>query len=138
MALEYSLRLDKGGEVIDASKADQPLSYVHGNGQLIGGLETALEGMQPEEQKEVEVAPEEAYGNHDPNMIMQVPPSHLPQSISRDIGTEVEASNPDGQKMLGKIVEVTDRNISIDFNHPLAGKTLFFAVKVKNIEDQPK
>lgn len=138
MGLEYSLRLEKDGEVVDASKAGEPLMYVHGNGQIIQGLERELEGMTPEDQKDVEVAPQDAYGDPNPNMVMKVPPSHLPKSLGRELGTEVEATNPDGHKMLGKIVEVDDKNISIDFNHPLAGKTLFFAVKIVSVETAPK
>ncbi len=131
VSIEYTLTLDDG-EVVDSNVGGQPLVFVLGQQQIIPGLEKALEGMGVGESKRVTVDAEEGYGPVLQEAIIEVPTSQLPED-AREVGTHVQGQTPQGT-VRGQIIELRGDNAVIDFNHPLAGKTLTFQVKVLDIQ----
>ena len=130
--LHYTLTVD--GEVIDTSEGKKPLSYVHGERAIIPGLSKELEGMHAGEEKTVIVTPEEGYGMVNQNASKEVPRSTLPDTIKPEAGMLLQVRGPEGKANIVKIIEVKEDTVLIDFNHPLAGKTLTFWVKVVSIK----
>lgn len=134
VSLAYELRL-ADGEVVDSAPSDDPLEYLHGADNIIPGLERALTGMRVGERKAVEVSPEDGYGIYDPEDIQEIGREMLPADMPLEIGTPLVISDEDGNVMEAIISGVSPRTITIDFNHPLAGKALFFNVEVLGIRD---
>jgi FKBP-type peptidyl-prolyl cis-trans isomerase SlyD len=132
VGLDYSLHLGDG-EVVDRSDPGEPLTYLHGEGQIVPGLETALEGMGVGDQKKVVVAPGDGYGDHDPRGIQEVPREAFPADFQPQVGMELTAEGPNGEPVPFSIREVKPASIVIDLNHPLAGKTLHFDVTVREV-----
>lgn len=130
VAIEYKLTVD--GEMIDSSD-DGPLEYLHGHANIIYGLEKELTGMKIGETKKVEVAPEEGYGELDPEAVLKVSRSEFPDDVPLEPGIELEVTDDDGDMMFATIMEVGEKNVLLDTNHPLAGQTLFFEVKVVDL-----
>ena len=128
--IHYTLTVQ--GEVVDTSEDKDPLEYVHGSGQIIVGLEAALEGMEPDQTKEVTVGPDDAYGPINPQAILEIPRDKL-QHIEVEVGAILKAEDPDGKTVQGIVKEVKDETVIVDFNHPLAGKELHFTVKVLEV-----
>lgn len=134
VSIEYTLRLEDE-TVIDTNVGSEPLTYVHGSDQIIPGLEKGLEGMRIGESKQVTVKPEEAYGTVKPDAFMEVEKQKIPQNALR-VGAHLEGRNASGQPVYAQVVEVKDQTVVLDFNHPLAGRTLFFEVKVLDVQGQ--
>ena len=130
--LEYTLA-DQAGKVLDSSKGRPPLEYTHGRRQIIPGLEKALEGMHTGDTKTVTVKPADAYGEVDPNAVTEVPKEKIPAG-ALTVGTELAARGANGEQRLVRVKEIKDKTVVIDLNHPLAGKTLVFDVKVMGVE----
>lgn len=131
VTLEYTMKLDDQS-VVDSNVGGEPLKVTQGRHELIPGLEKAIEGMAAGEKKKVTVAPTEAYGTVDPKAFQEVDKNMVP-SDSRKIGTQLEGTTTDGRKVFPRISEVKNETIVLDFNHPLAGKTLHFDVKVLDV-----
>ncbi|HEX6850292.1 MAG TPA: peptidylprolyl isomerase [Candidatus Polarisedimenticolaceae bacterium] len=130
--LHYILT-DDSGEVIENSRpGDDPIEYLHGFGGIIPGLERALEGTETGHRATVRIAPEDAYGKHDPAMIFEVGKDQLPDGMPLEVGIEVESRTPDGTISL-VVTEVRENGVVLDGNHPLAGKTLQFDVEIMGI-----
>jgi FKBP-type peptidyl-prolyl cis-trans isomerase SlyD len=129
--LDYALHLGDG-KVVDQSEG-QPLSYIHGEGQIVPGLEQALEGMAVGEQKQVVVAPAEGYGEHDARGVQEVAREAFPEGFEPQVGMQLVAESPDGQPVQFVVKEVKPDTVVVDFNHPLAGKTLHFDVTVRGV-----
>lgn len=134
--LEYTLK-DDAGKVLDSNKGKDPLTYTHGTQQIIPGLEKALNGMRTGEEKQVTVNPEDRYGPVDPTAQTEVPKEMLPPN-ALTVGTQLAARSPSGETMLVRIKEIKETTVIIDLNHPLAGKTLFFDLKVLGVEPPKK
>jgi FKBP-type peptidyl-prolyl cis-trans isomerase SlyD len=132
VGIDYSLHLGDG-EVVDASRPGDPLTYLHGEGQIVPGLESALEGLAVGDRKEVVVAPAQGYGEHDPRGVQEVPRSAFPADFAPNAGMELTAEGPDGNPVPFAIREVKLESVVIDLNHPLAGKTLHFDVTVREV-----
>lgn len=128
--IHYTLTVQ--GEIVDTSEDKDPLEYVHGSGQIIVGLEAALEGMAPNETKEVTVGPDDAYGPINPQAILEIPREKL-HHIEIEVGAILKAEDPDGKTVQGIIKEIQEETVIVDFNHPLAGKELHFDVKVLEV-----
>jgi FKBP-type peptidyl-prolyl cis-trans isomerase SlyD len=126
--IEYTLTLDDGSTV-QTNVGGPPLSFVAGDGQIIPGLETALEGKAARERVKVKIAPEDAYGPTDPKKIQEVPLDKIPED-ARKVGTLLSAQGIDGPI---RVAEVRPDVVVLDFNHPLAGKALTFDVLVLSI-----
>src|SRR6266545_3962131 len=131
VAFDYTLT-DESGTVIDSSKGKEPMHYVHGKGQIIPGLEKELAGMPVGGEKKVTVKPEEGYGPVDPRAFQEVPKDKLPPEALK-VGTVLTASGPQGQVPV-RVHEIKENTVIMDFNHPLAGKTLLFDIKITEIK----
>jgi len=131
VTLEYTMKLDDQS-VVDSNVGGEPLRVTQGKHELVPGLEKALEGMAVGEKKNVTVAPPEAYGTVDPKAFQEVDKNMVPAD-SRKVGTQLEGTMSDGRKVFPRISEVKNETVILDFNHPLAGKTLHFDVKVLDV-----
>jgi len=134
--IEYEGRFDsKDGEIFDTSKGKQPLTFIAGIGMVVPGFDNAVLGMDKDEEKEIILKPEQAYGEYRDELKQKVPRNVLPkdQEPKKDMMMMVGA--PNGQQMPAKIVDVDDENITLDLNPPLAGKTLYFKIKMLNFEE---
>jgi FKBP-type peptidyl-prolyl cis-trans isomerase SlyD len=129
--LDYSLHLGDG-KIVDQSEGE-PLSYIHGEGHIVPGLEQALEGLEIGAKKQVVVAPAEGYGEHDERGVQEVAREAFPQDFQPQEGMQLVAESPDGQPVQFVVKQVGLQTITVDFNHPLAGKTLHFDVTVRGV-----
>jgi FKBP-type peptidyl-prolyl cis-trans isomerase 2 len=134
--LEYTLTVDDG-EVRDSNKGGEPLTFIHGQRQIIRGLEKALEGMRAGEEKKVTVNAADAYGEVNPAAVAEVPKERIPPT-ALTVGTQLLAQGPGGQTRTVRVKEVKEQTVVLDMNHPLAGKTLVFDVKVLSVEPPAK
>jgi len=133
VAIDYTLR-DTDGEVIDASPEGQPLQYLHGAGNIIPGLEKALEGKTAGEYVDVNIPPEEAYGERDDRLQQDVPLSMFEGVDNVEAGMRFQAQTQSGTQVV-TVAAVSGDSITVDANHPLAGQTLNFKVKVSEVRE---
>jgi FKBP-type peptidyl-prolyl cis-trans isomerase SlyD len=119
---------DASGETIDASNEDEPLAYVHGHGQIIPGLERALDGSRPGHETRVEISAEDGYGPHVAERVIDVPRASF--EFEPELHSVVEAQLPNGHSQYLQVVGLTDDTVTLDGNHPLAGRDLVFDVTV--------
>ncbi len=129
--IEYTLT-DDSGEVLDTSRGSEPLSYIHGVGGLVPGLEAELEGKSAGDTLKVRIAPEDAYGERDEDLVARVPRSQMPGGADLEVGMQFQASGPDGGEVV-TLVRVEDDAVWLDSNHPLAGMHLNFDVTVVSV-----
>jgi FKBP-type peptidyl-prolyl cis-trans isomerase SlyD len=132
VTFDYTLTVD--GKVLETSQGRGPVSYNHGKGEIIPGLSRQLEGMRVGEEKTIVVAPEEAYGMTDPKAFREIEKAKLPADIVPKVGMLLQMKTPDGNVFPVKISELKKDSVVINLNHPLAGKTLQFQVKIVNIQ----
>lgn len=132
VSLEYTL-VDEDGKVIESNVGKEPLIYVHGSGQIVGGLEKELNGMKVGEQKKIQVKPEEGYGVFDPKAIQEVLREKIPPQ-AQQVGATLMTKASDGRSIPMRIKEIREKTVIVDFNHPLAGKTLNFDVKIIDVK----
>ncbi len=118
------------GTTFDSSEGRDPLEFTVGSGQIIPGLDAALPGMEVGEQKKVEVAPDAAYGQKDPEAVQPVPRTDIPDHIPLDIGTQLQVQDGSGRVAQVQVAEVTDETVVLDMNHPLAGENLTFDIEL--------
>lgn len=137
VAFNYTLT-DPQGQVIDTSQGKEPLTYLHGVGQIIPGLEKHLEGKEVGANVKVTVAPEEAYGIRDDRAIQQVPKAAFQGVPDIKPGMQFRAQGPQGQTQLVTVTKVEDDQITVDGNHPLAGVTLNFDVSIVSVREATK
>ncbi len=131
VAIDYTLT-DPSGQVIDTSKGRPPLTYLHGTGGIIPGLESALTGKAAGESLNVVVPPDQAYGHKDPKMIQPVPRASFKGIDDIKPGMQFQAQSPQGPRVV-TVVAVAGDEITIDANHPLAGVELKFDVTVVSV-----
>jgi FKBP-type peptidyl-prolyl cis-trans isomerase SlyD len=132
VTIEYTLR-DEQGEVLDTSVGKKPLAYLHGAQNLVPGLERALEGKEPGAEIEVTVSPEDGYGIYDPKLVQNIAIRKLPERKAQ-VGMAVRVDTKDGPRRYF-VTAVRGDYASLNGNHPLAGKTLHFKVKVLELRD---
>ncbi|GAB4529583.1 MAG: peptidylprolyl isomerase [Anaerolineae bacterium] len=132
VSLDYTLRLDDG-EVIDTSEGKEPLEFLQGRGQIIPGLEQALYGMAVEDQKDVVVEPADGYGDHDPDAFELVSHDAFPPDLSIEPGMGLRMRDTAGRTLIAYVAEVRPEGVLLDLNHPLAGETLHFHVKIAGL-----
>lgn len=133
VAIDYTLK-DSGGQIIDQSEDGEPLSYLHGAGMIIEGLEAALEGKAANDELQVIVEPTEGYGEFDEGLRQQVPRSEFADIEDLAVGMQFRVNADDGF-MVVTVVDVNDEEVTVDGNHQLAGVTLHFDVKVREVRD---
>lgn len=127
--IHYTGKLEDGTQ-FDSSKGRDPLEFELGSGQVITGFEKAVEGMSVGEQKSVTIAPDDAYGPRREQMVQEVPKTALPADLEPEKGMALQAQGQDGQPINLTVTEVNDDTITVDANHPLAGKDLNFDIKL--------
>jgi FKBP-type peptidyl-prolyl cis-trans isomerase SlyD len=131
-SIEYTL-MDEAGNVIESNVGKEPLTYIHGAGQIVPGLEKELYGMEVGEQKKIQVKPEEGYGLSDPKAVQEVLREKIPAE-AQQVGATLMTKSADGRAIPTRIQEIREKTVVVDFNHPLAGKTLNFNVKVTDVK----
>ncbi|MAS41959.1 MAG: peptidylprolyl isomerase [Rhodobacteraceae bacterium] len=130
--LHYKGSLDDG-TVFDSSEGRDPLTFELGSGQIIPGLEAGLAGMEVGEKRTVRVEPADGYGEHDPSRVQAVDRAGVPDHIPTEPGTQLQVQMQDGQAVNVVVAEVTEDELILDANHPLAGKALTFDVELVEI-----
>jgi FKBP-type peptidyl-prolyl cis-trans isomerase SlyD len=133
VSFNYTLTNDEG-LVIDKSDEGCPLTYLHGYENIIAGLESALEGAEPGDKKDVTVEPAEGYGVSDEEAVFQIEKSSFPEGEEVKVGMTFAGETPNGDIPL-RVVDVTDDMVTVDANHPLAGVRLHFAVEIVGVRE---
>lgn len=132
VAVHYTGRLDDG-TVFDTSKNRDPLQFVVGERRLICGFEKAVIGMSPGEKKVADVPAEEAYGPRRPELVADFPRDRIPPHISAKVGEELQVQTHDGQAVPAVVVATSTSAVTLDTNHPLAGKDLTFEIEMVDV-----
>jgi peptidylprolyl isomerase len=136
VSVEYKGILENG-QVFDTSHGRQPIEIQMGAGQLIKGFENELMGMALNEKKVFTLAPEDAYGQRDENQTHSFPISEVPHGMNPRVGMTIGLTTPEGQQVPARIVYLDDEKLTLDLNHPLAGKSLTFEIEVVGISTTP-
>lgn len=131
VTLDYVLRND-AGELLDESK-DEPLTYIHGRGQMVPGLETALEGQSSGGKLKIAVPPKDAYGERIGGKELRLPIEAFPEDEVIEPGTSIEAVGEDGKTVVLWIVDRDDQAVSVSLDHPFAGLTLHFDIAIREV-----
>jgi len=132
VTLAYTI-YDEDGDLLDRTDDDEPLSYLHGYGQIVPGLERGIEGMGKGDLRTVSVAAADAYGDYDPEAVFEVERSEFPRPDEIEVGDEFVAESDDGEGIALTVLEVKGDSCVVDTNHPLAGENLRFEVTVLDV-----
>jgi FKBP-type peptidyl-prolyl cis-trans isomerase SlyD len=135
VSLDYTLK-GTDGKVIETSKGREPLKYIHGQKMMIPGLEKELTGMKVGGEKHVTVKPEDGYGKINPNAVQEIPKEKIPPNGLK-VGAVLAAKSPEGMVVPMTVRQIKEKTVVLDMNHPMAGKTLVFDVKVVDIQPAP-
>lgn len=133
VTLDYKVYVNN--QLIDQTEPNEPLIYVQGSGQVIPGLEKGVEGLDKGAKKELVIQPEDAYGDYVEDKVLHIPKEDLPPDIEPQIGMQLQAMSQDGNTYIGVVKDVKPDYVDIDFNHPMAGKTLKIDVEVVDVQD---
>ncbi len=133
VSIEYTLTLEDKS-VVDTNVGGEPLTYTHGASQIIPGLEHALEGMKKGDSKKVTVQAEEGYGPIDEKAFMEVSREQIPAD-AMEVGAQLQGTGAHGMPIMARITEIKEKTVVLDMNHPLAGKTLYFDVKILGVRE---
>ena len=131
--IEFVL-FDTDGNVVDRSDPEG-VTYVHGYGMLVPGLEAGLAGMKAGEKKRVAVGSDEGFGDHDEELVMEIDRSELPDPSAVALGDEIVAESPEGDEAYLRVVEIRPDTVVVDGNHPLAGLSRVYEVKVRAVRE---
>jgi peptidylprolyl isomerase len=132
--LEYTGKYEDGSIFDSSAEHDEPFEFVLGEKKMIPAFETAVYGMKAGETKKIVVHPDEGYGPYRQELIVTLKRKDLPPELELKLDHFLEWQQPDGQTGLAKILEVTDEQVKVDTNHPMAGKKLFFELKLLTVE----
>lgn len=122
------------GEVFDSSEGREPLEFTVGAGQMIQGFDAAVNGMELNEKKTFTIPSDEAYGPVNEGLVQKVERTQLPEDMKPEVGQMLVASGPNGEQTQVTVAAVSENDITIDANHPLAGKDLVFDVELVEIK----
>jgi FKBP-type peptidyl-prolyl cis-trans isomerase SlyD len=131
VGIEYTLK-DNAGGIVDSNAGGDPLLFIQGMGTLVPGLELALNGRDVGESFDVEIKAVDGYGEYDPQRKRGIPRASVPQLADAKPGMMLQATGPEGVSVV-TVSEVTETEIIIDGNHPMAGKDLFFSIRVTEV-----
>jgi peptidylprolyl isomerase len=123
----------ENGEVFDTSAEKEPLEFTLGEGQLIPGFEKAVKGLNVGDSTKVDIPSEEAYGEEREDLIINVPKDQLPEGVAPEVGMQLQVNQPNGQPVPVRITEIGETDLTLDANHPLAGKDLTFDIKLVDV-----
>jgi len=130
--MHYTLKND-AGDVIDSSDGGDPLPFLQGHGNIIPGLESALEGSKAGDKLDVSIKPADAYGERMKDAIQEIPKSALKGIDEVKVGMQLQSQDQDGNPFLVTVTKIEDDKITVDANHPLAGQTLHFSVSIESV-----
>ncbi|MDJ0836043.1 MAG: peptidylprolyl isomerase [Acidobacteriota bacterium] len=130
--IHYTGTLDDGS-VFDSSQGRDPLEFVIGSGQVIPGFDEGVRGMSPGEEKSIHIPSDQAYGPHNPEMVISVPRDQMPAELNPQPGQQLQMQTAQGQPIPVVVVEADDSQVRLDANHPLAGKDLNFALQLVSV-----
>lgn len=126
--LDYTLIVED--EIMESTQEGEPIEFIQGIGQIIPGLEEALYGMKVGEKKTVEIQPEDAYGVYDPDSLEVAKKEEFSEEIPLDVGTFLDLRDDEGEVLSAQVIEADEDTVTLDFNHPLAGKALTFEITI--------
>jgi FKBP-type peptidyl-prolyl cis-trans isomerase SlyD len=135
ISLDYTLKSPEG-KILETSKGREPLRYIHGQKMMIPGLEKELAGMKVGGEKHVRVKPEDGYGKINPNAVREIPKEKVPPNALK-VGATLASREPNGSVVPMTVKQIKEKSVVMDMNHPMAGKTLVFDVKVVDIQPPP-
>ena len=127
--VHYTGKLEDGS-IFDSSVERDPLKFTLGEGQVIPGFEEAVVGMQPDETKTATIPSEKAYGPHHPEMVVKVDRDQLPQHLEPEVGQALQIRQGEDRTIMVTITALSDSSVTLDANHPLAGKDLTFDIQL--------
>jgi FKBP-type peptidyl-prolyl cis-trans isomerase SlyD len=136
MTVRFHYRLRVDGEVVDDTRERGPMTFIHGRGYVIRGIEKATLGMKPGETKEVEIPPEDGYGPRRPDSAKILRKSEFGHPEKLAVGQRVGGKDK-GHPFQATITEIGEDTVTLDMNHPLAGKSLHFEIEIVEVEDSP-
>lgn len=131
--VEYEGKLEDGAVFDSSERHGQPLEFEIGAKQVLPGFEDNVKKMKKGEEKEIKLNAEEAYGERNPQLVQKVPKEKLPEGVEPKSGMMLALNSPDGRQMPAVVTSVTESDITIDLNHPLAGKNLIFDIKLVDV-----
>jgi FKBP-type peptidyl-prolyl cis-trans isomerase SlyD len=134
VTIDYTLKNDEG-EVLDSSKENGALSYLHGHQGIVEGLEDALEGKSAGEKVEATLDPDKAYGERDERLLFEVGRDRMPDEVDLEVGMQFLAQGQDGSQRPVTVAAIGDDKVTLDGNHPLAGERLHFDVTINEIRE---
>jgi FKBP-type peptidyl-prolyl cis-trans isomerase SlyD len=132
-ALAYTLYVD--GQIVETVSPEEPIEYLHGAQNIVSGLEEALVGKTIGDKFTVELAPDQAYGEYDPEDVEDVPAEEFEDIEDLKVGMEIEVMDEDGDFIEATIIGITEEYVRLDYNPALAGKTLRYDVQVVDVRD---
>lgn len=121
------------GSVFDSSDGREPLQFTVGSGQVIPGFDNAVLGLDPGDERTVTIPADEAYGQVRDDMVVQATRDQLPEGLEPELGDQLQLTTPDGQPIPVTVTDMDDETLTLDANHPLAGKDLTFAIRLEEI-----
>jgi len=133
--VHYRGVLTDGTEFDNSYNRGTPIDFQIGAGQMIGGFNDAVVGMTVGDKKTIKLAPDEAYGEINPEATTEIPRASFPEAVELTEGLPVPLATPDGQQLMGSIRRLNEETVTIDLNHPLAGKSLQFDIELVAIGD---
>ena len=136
VSVHYKGTLNDGSQFDSSYDRGEPITFEVGAGQMIPGFEKNIMGMSVGEEKEFKLTPDDAYGDHNPEAIQEVSKEIFPNNFSFQIGQIIQGEQEDGNPLVAKIVSEQNETVTLDFNHPMAGKELTFNIEVVNINEQ--
>ena len=130
--VHYTGRLEDG-TVFDSSEGREPLAFTIGLGQMIPGFERGVIGMEVGDSREVHIPAEEAYGEYRPEGVLDVARSEIAANLELEVGMRLQATQAGGRRVDMQVIAITDETVTLDANHPLAGKDLIFDIQVVEV-----
>lgn len=134
VSLAYELRDDQGNE-LEIRTPENPLVFIHGRGQLLTSVEKTLEGQTPGFAKTIRLDPSDAYGAYRPELVAEMPTAAFPKDREIAVGMKFDTAGPDGRPLVVRVVEVDEKSVTLDGNHPLAGVALVFDLRVLEVRE---
>jgi FKBP-type peptidyl-prolyl cis-trans isomerase SlyD len=131
VTLDYKLIVED--EMLESTEDGEPIIFIQGIGQIISGLENSLYGMEVGDKKTVVVQPEDAYGEYDPESLQEAKKEEFSEEIPLDVGTFLDLEDDEGDILSAQIIAAEEDTVTLDFNHPLAGKTLTFEITLTDL-----
>ncbi|MDZ7923719.1 MAG: peptidylprolyl isomerase [Marinagarivorans sp.] len=132
VTLNFALALEDG-TVVDSNVDGDPVTFTVGDGNLLSGFERAMYGLKAGDEKAITILPEQGFGQPNPNNVQEIPSTDFPPDMTLSIGLMLSFADAQGTELAGVIKEIRGSTIIVDFNHPLAGRTLLFRVKIHSV-----